>query len=65
MKYMTAFHTSAQELGGVATRAGAKTLIVTHHVPLEPSNQTDMVNSIKKGFAGTVIVARDLDVIAP
>jgi ribonuclease BN (tRNA processing enzyme) len=65
MKYMAAFHTSAQELGIVATQARAKTLIVTHYVSLGSSDQTEMVNMIKKGFAGTVVVARDLDVIAP
>jgi len=65
MKYMAAFHTSAQELGIVATQARAKTLIVTHYVSLGSSDQTEMVNTIKKGFAGTVVVARDLDVIAP
>jgi ribonuclease BN (tRNA processing enzyme) len=65
MKYMAAFHTSAQELGIVATQARAKTLIVTHYVSLGSSDQTEMVNIIRKGFAGTVVVARDLDVIAP
>jgi len=65
MKYMAAFHTSAQELGIVATQARAKTLIVTHYVSLGSSDQTEMVNMIRKGFAGTVVVARDLDVIAP
>jgi ribonuclease Z len=65
MKYMAAFHTSAEELGIVATQARAKKLIVTHYVSLGTSDQTEMVNIIKKGFAGTVIVARDLDVIAP
>jgi ribonuclease BN (tRNA processing enzyme) len=65
MKYMAAFHTSAQELGIVATQARAKTLIVTHYVSLGSSDQTEMVNIIKKGFAGTVVVARDLDVITP
>src|SRR6266853_284662 len=65
MKYMAAFHTSAQELGIVAAQARAKTLIVTHYVSLGSSDQTEMVNMIKKGFAGTVVVARDLDVISP
>lgn len=65
MKYMAAFHTSAQELGMIATQARARTLIVTHFVPMGSSDQTEMVNLIKKGFAGTVIVAHDLDVIAP
>jgi ribonuclease BN (tRNA processing enzyme) len=65
MKYMAAFHTSAEELGIVATQARAKKLIVIHYVSLGSSDQIEMVNLIKKGFAGTVVVARDLDVIAP
>ena len=64
-KYMAAFHTSAEELGILATKARAKTLIMTHYVPRGTSDQTEMVNLVKKGFAGTLIVARDLDVIAP
>jgi ribonuclease BN (tRNA processing enzyme) len=65
MKYMAAFHTSAEELGILATRARVKTLIITHYGTRGSSDQTEMVNLIKKGFAGTVIVARDLDVIVP
>jgi ribonuclease Z len=65
MKYMAAFHTSAEELGMVATKAHAKKLIVIHYVPLGSSDETEMVNLIKKGFAGTVVVPRDLDVVAP
>jgi ribonuclease Z len=65
MKYMAAFHTSAEQLGILATQARAKTLVVTHYVAMGTSNETEMLDAIKKGFAGTVIVARDLDVIAP
>jgi ribonuclease BN (tRNA processing enzyme) len=65
MKYMAAFHTSAEELGILATQARAKTLVVTHYVSLGSSNPAEMVNTVKRGFAGTVIVAHDLDVIAP
>ena len=65
MKYMAAFHTSAKELGQLAASARAKTLIVTHYVAMGSSNQIEMVNEIKKGFAGSVIVARDLDVVVP
>lgn len=64
-KYMTAYHTAARDLGALASRAHARTLIVTHYLPLGPSDQTEMANEIKKGFAGNVIVARDLDVIFP
>jgi ribonuclease Z len=65
MKYMASFHTSAEELAVIATRANAKALVLTHYIFLGCSNETEMVDTIKKKFAGTVIVARDLDVIAP
>jgi ribonuclease BN (tRNA processing enzyme) len=65
MKYMASFHTSAGELAGIATRAQAKTLILTHYMFLGDSNESDMVNTIRRGFGGMVIVAHDLDVIAP
>ena len=65
MKYMRSFHTSADELGVIATRARARKLILTHYILLGSSNEAEMVETIKKGFSGTVIVARDLDVIAP
>jgi ribonuclease BN (tRNA processing enzyme) len=65
MAYMRSFHTSAWELAGIATRARAKTLIITHYIFLGDSNETDMVKTIRQGFGGTVILAHDLDVIAP
>ena len=65
MKYMAAFHTSAEELGILATQARAKTLVVTHYVAMGSSNEIEMVNSVRKGFSGTIIVAHDLEVIAP
>jgi ribonuclease BN (tRNA processing enzyme) len=65
MKYMAAFHTAAEELGILATQARAKTLVVTHYVAMGSSNEIEMVNSVRKGFSGTIIVAHDLEVIAP
>jgi ribonuclease BN (tRNA processing enzyme) len=65
MKYMAAFHTSAEELGILATQARAKTLVVTHYIAMGSSNEIEMVNSVRKGFVGTIIVAHDLEVMAP
>jgi ribonuclease BN (tRNA processing enzyme) len=62
---MAAYHTAARDLGALASRAHANTLIVTHYLPLGSSDQTEMANEIKKRFSGNVIVARDLDVIFP
>ena len=65
MKYMAAFHTSAEQLGILATQAHAKLLVITHYVSMGSSNESEMLNLVKKGFAGPVIVAHDLEVIAP
>jgi ribonuclease BN (tRNA processing enzyme) len=65
MKYMAAFHTSGEELGRLAAKTHAKLLIITHWVPLGSSDQTDLLQAIKKNYSGSVVIARDLDVIAP
>ncbi|HEV2113639.1 MAG TPA: MBL fold metallo-hydrolase [Terriglobales bacterium] len=65
MKYMAAFHTSGEELGALAAKAHTKLLIVTHWVGLGSSDQGDLLAAIKKNYSGTVIIARDLDVVAP
>ena len=65
MKYMAAFHTSGEELGTIATKAHAKLLIVTHWVPMGSSDQSDLLAAIRKNYSGSVIIARDLDVVAP
>jgi ribonuclease Z len=65
MKYMAEFHTSAQELGVLASQARAKTLIVTHYLALGGSNESELLRDIRKNFSGTVMIARDLDVVAP
>jgi ribonuclease BN (tRNA processing enzyme) len=65
MKYMAAFHTSGEELGTLATKAHAKLLIITHWVGMGSSDQTDLLEAIKKNYSGSIIIARDLDVIAP
>lgn len=65
MKYMAAFHTSADELGVLATRARAKKLLITHYVAMGSSTETEMVSEVKRSFAGKVVVARDLEKIGP
>jgi ribonuclease BN (tRNA processing enzyme) len=65
MKYMHSFHTSAEELADIASRSGAKVLVVDHEMFLGNSNMTDMVEVIKRRFNGPVIVAHDLDVVVP
>jgi ribonuclease BN (tRNA processing enzyme) len=65
MKYMAAFHTSAQELGDLAARAHAKTLVVTHVILLGGATESDLAAEIRKKFSGTVVIAHDLDVVVP
>lgn len=63
--YFSSFHTSAEELGEIAAKAQPKILIITHYVPLGNTDQTKMLESIRKQFNGSVVVANDLDVITP
>jgi ribonuclease Z len=64
-QYMKTFHTSAAELADIATRARAKTLVTTHLAFMSGATQADLIAALKKGYGGTVIVARDLDVVSP
>jgi ribonuclease BN (tRNA processing enzyme) len=63
--YFASFHTSAAQLGEIAAKAKPKLLVISHYVPLSNTNQTQMVQEIHKKYAGPVVVANDLDVIAP
>lgn len=65
MKYESEFHTSAIELGEIAARAKAKMLILTHWSLLGNANEDDMVREIRQKYSGPIVIARDLDVIAP
>jgi ribonuclease BN (tRNA processing enzyme) len=65
MKYMSQFHTSAEELGEIAAKAKPKMLILTHWILLGNAKQDDMVREIRQKYSGPIIVARDLDVVAP
>lgn len=64
-QYMETFHTSAAELAEIATRARAKTLVTTHLAFMGNATQQDLVDALKKGYGGTVVVAHDLDVVSP
>lgn len=65
MKYESEFHTSAVELGEIAARAKAKMLILTHWSLLGNAKEDDMVREIREKYTGPIVIARDLDVIAP
>lgn len=63
--YFSSFHTSALELGDIAAKAKPKLLIVTHYVGGAKPNPAQMIQEIHQKFHGPVMVANDLDVIAP
>jgi ribonuclease BN (tRNA processing enzyme) len=63
--YFKSFHTSASELGQIAAKARPKLLVIWHYVPLGDTNQAQMVEQVQAGFHGPIVVARDLDVVAP
>jgi ribonuclease BN (tRNA processing enzyme) len=65
MKYMSAFHTSATELGVIAARAKPKMLILTHWILLGNAKPEDMVREIRQKYTGPIIIAHDLDVVVP
>ncbi len=64
-RYMAAFHTSAPELADIATRAHAKSLVMTHVALMANATEADLIAALKKGYAGKVVVAHDLDVVNP
>ena len=65
VRYMAAFHTSAPELADIATRAHAKALAMTHLMFMGNATEADLIEALKKGYGGKVVVAHDLDVVTP
>ena len=65
MKYMSEFHTSAEELGEIAAKAKPKMLILTHWMLLGNAMPEDLIREIRKKYSGPIVIARDLDVIVP
>ena len=55
-------HTTAEQVGRVAAKAGVKTLVLSHFVPAEDPDVPDeeWLVPVRKHFAGRVIVGRDL-----
>ena len=61
-RYHAAFHTSAPDLGALAQRAGAKTLVLYHQLPMGETPD-ELVGEVKAGFRGRVVYGKDLDVV--
>lgn len=61
-EHLMASHTSTEDVGRVAARAGVKTLVLSHFVPGGDPNITDdmWAEGVRKHFSGQIIVGRDL-----
>jgi ribonuclease BN (tRNA processing enzyme) len=57
---MTQGHLSTADVGEMATRAGVKTVILTHLTFKADDDYTAWVADVKKHFSGEVLVAKDL-----
>jgi ribonuclease BN (tRNA processing enzyme) len=60
--HLMAAHTSTEDVGRIAARAGVKTLVLTHFVPGDDPSITDVqwTEGVRKSFQGTIIVGKDL-----
>jgi len=60
-KYHSRAHTSATQLGDIATRAKPKMLILYHQLFFGASDE-QLLSEVKSRFSGNVVSAKDLDV---
>lgn len=61
LRYFQAFHTTAQELGTIATAAHPKLLVLYHQI-FEGLPEQDLMDQLKQAYKGKVASGRDLDV---
>ncbi len=52
------YHTTAEQAGQVAAKAGVKMLVLTHIIP--PDNDAGFLRDASKHFKGKIVVGRDL-----
>ncbi len=55
---LKAYHTSAEEAGQVAQKAGVKLLVITHVIP--ENGEAAILEKARKFFKGKIVVGRDL-----
>jgi ribonuclease BN (tRNA processing enzyme) len=53
-------HLSTEDVGKMATRAGVKTVVLTHLTWKADDDYASWVDEVKKHFSGPVLIARDL-----
>jgi ribonuclease BN (tRNA processing enzyme) len=58
---MAGLHTDVTEVGGVAERAGARELILSHYLPASPDaiTEADWAQRAGRGFSGITTAGRD------
>jgi ribonuclease Z len=54
------YHTSAEEVGEIAERAGVKLLVLSHIVSPEPENLRLIEEGVRKRFKGNFVMGKDL-----
>lgn len=66
-EHLLASHTSTEDAGRIAARAGINTLVLTHFVPGNDPSITDeqWSEAVRKHFKGRIIVGKDLMLIEP
>jgi ribonuclease Z len=56
---VAAYHTLSSEVGKVASRAGAKLLLLNHFVPVE-FDRAALLREVAADFAGPIVIGEDL-----
>jgi ribonuclease BN (tRNA processing enzyme) len=61
-EHLLSAHTAAADVGRIATRAGVKTLVLSHFVPgvLPAVPDQTWIDAVRPAFAGNIVVGRDL-----
>lgn len=63
--WFSRYHSSAEEAGQDAARAGVKVLVLTHLIPNRPDLEPKFLQDAAKAFHGTILVGRELMRIDP
>lgn len=61
-EHLLTAHTSTEDIGRIATRAGVKTLVLSHFVPggLPAIPDQTWIDAVRPNFTGNIVVGRDL-----
>jgi ribonuclease BN (tRNA processing enzyme) len=65
LAHLLASHTSVDDVGAIAERAGVGTLVLSHLSPPNPAVMPDLqwLEAARRGYSGTVLVGQDLLVV--